>query len=274
MTQGRTEVAINTLPFWSRFVQSIDLRWDGQNCQRRHISRGAKIPVFDYRQGEGQVNALEGQLATERDTILVKAAQTRGGGLYRIYGISITKDGGLYVAEGDDKLEHHQYPGMSVQPCNQAQGPVCPSVEDQRSLENLVLDAFLKTFRMELKIDGSRRTIEMGPVVLYPGVGGIKSTISPSNGDVFNSNFMPIREGIVWNPSGAVDSNMVCLLEAAYDLYTPTWTTPTGTANGEPVSQDNPEIEGAVRTAIGRKWSQGYILNFHGREESPSSNVS
>ena len=270
----RQEIAVNTLPFWSRFILSLDLRYDGVTCFRTAINRGAQIPVFDYRKGEGNATALNGAQATARDTILVKAAQTRGGGRYTINGISITKDGYPYQTDDANGLDHQLFPPFSVQPCNGGSGPIVPSVEDGRSLNALMLQAFLQTFRMQLNIDGTRRTIEMGPVNLYPGQGGAKDTIDSSNGDVFVSNYMPIPEGIYWNPSGAVDSNMVVLLEAAYDLILPTWTTPTGTVNGEPVSEQNPEIDDANRTALGRVWSQGFVLNFHGREESPTSNVS
>lgn len=269
-----TEIAVNTLPFWSRFVIPMDLRYDGETCIQRLISRGTQIPVFDYRKGEANATALNGAQATARDTILVKAAQTRGGGRYTINGISITKDGAPYTVSDAHGLVHQLFPGMSVQPCNGDSGPLVPSVEDMRSLNSFLADSFLQTFRMQLNIDGSRRTIEMGPAILYPGQGGVKDSIESSNGDVFVSNYMPIPEGIQWNPSGAVDSNMVVQLEAAYDLDAPTWTTPAGTANGLPVSQENPEIAYANRTAIGRDWRQGWVLNFHGREESPTSNVS
>lgn len=268
------QIAVNTLPFWSRFVIPIDLRYDGATCIRRVISKGTKVPVFDYRQGEANATALNGAQATARDTILVKAAQTRGGGRYTINGLSITKDGMPYTVGDTKGLVHEIFPGMSVQPCNSDSGPLVPSVEDMRSLNNLMLQAFLQTFRVQLNIDGSRRTIEMGPAVLYPGQGGAKDSIESTNGDVFVSNFMPIPEGIFWNPSGAVDSNMVVELESTYDLDVPTWTTPTGTADGEPVSGENPEIPYANRTALGRDWQQGFVLNFHGREESPTSNVS
>lgn len=268
------EIAVNTLPFWSRFILPFDLRWNGTDCIRRIITQGTKIPVFDYRQGESAATALNGAQATERDTILTKAGQTRGGARYTILGMSITKDGMPYTNEAANGLSHGVYPPMSTQPCNGDSGPLVPSVEDMRSLNNLFLEAFLQTFLIDLKIDGSKRTIEFGPTLLYPGGGGAKDSIESANGDVFVSNFMPIPEGIFWNPSGSVDSNMVVRLEAAYDLDVPTWTTPTGTANGEPVTQDNPELDYANRTAIGRNWQQGFVLNFHGREESPTSNVS
>jgi hypothetical protein len=269
------QIAVNTLPFWSRFVVEYDLRYDGVTCIRRLITRGTRIPVFDYRQGEAQATALNGAQATARDTILVKAAQTRGGGRYTINGLSITKDGMPYEnAANSNGLTHQVFPAASVQPCNGDSGPLVLSVEDMRSLNNFTLQAFLQTFRVQLNIDGTRRTIEMGPALLYPGQGGAKDSIESANGDVFVSNFMPIPEGIFWNPSGAVDSNMVVQLEAAYDLDAPTWTTPTGTADGGAVTQENPEIPYANRTALGRQWQQGFVLNFHGREESPTSNVS
>lgn len=268
------EIAVNTLPFWSRFVLPFDLRYDGTNCQRTVIRQGTKIRAFDYRQGEANAQALNGAEATSRDTILVKPGQTRGGGRYSIHGISVTLDGMPYDSQSADGLTHDVWPAAAVQPCNNASGPLVSSVEDARSLRSAMLQAFLQAFRMDLKVDGSRRNIEFGPSILWPGIGGSKDLVNPNNGDTFISNYMPIPEGITWNPSGAVDSNMVLLFEADYNIRMPTWTTPTGTADGQPVSGENPEIPYANRTALGRNWLQGFVVNFHGREESPTSNVS
>ena len=275
MGQKITQIAVNTLPFWSRFIVGIDLRYDGVNCFRTVIQRGQRFRVFDYRQGENQAQALGGAEATERDTILTTAGKTRGGARYVIQGMSITKDGYPYTEGADSNgLEHELFPGFSEQPCNQENGPVVPSVEDMRSLNALMLQAFLMSTYTLINVDGVKRTLEMGPSPLYPGQGGAKDGIDSTNGDVFVSNFMPIPEAIVWNPSGAADSNFVVNLQAAYDIVVPTWTTPTGTANGLPVSVENPEITDAIRTALGRNWKQAFILNFHGQEQSPVSNVS
>lgn len=271
-------IAVNTLPMWSRFLVPFDLRWDGTNPARVVITRGQQIPVFNYKQGEGAVAALLGDPSTARDTILQTGAQTRGGALYDIRGISYTKDGEIYEMVDDPNNAaapkiHAYWPGMSVQAAN-GPAPICPTVEDWRALEAMLLAIFLGSFRTQINIDGTRRILEMGPSVLYPGVGGNKDSIVSSNGDVFNSNYMEINEGITWNPAGAADSNLIVLLEANYNVACPCWTTPTGTANGLPVSGTNPIIPGANRTAVGRKWILPMVCNFHGREESPTSAVS
>ena len=268
------QIAVNTLPFWSRFLLPFDLRYDGTNCQRTVITRGTRLRVFDYRQGEARAQALGGAQATARDTILVNAAQTRGGSRFSISGLSITMDGKAYTEADTEGLQHELWPSSGVQPCNGDSGPLVMSVEDERSMSSLFLQAFLQAFRVQLNVDGTKRAIEMGPPGFYPGTGGAKDTVDASNGDTFVSNYMPIPEGIQWNPSGSVDSNIIVTLEADYDVILPCWTTPTGTANGEAVSQENPEIPYANRTALGRDWRQGFFLNFHGREESPVSNVS
>lgn len=276
---GEQEIAINTLPFWSSLSISLDLRYDGTNLQRVQITRGSKIPVFDYKKGTANVTALEGALATARDTILVQPNQTRGGGLYRIFGVSLTKDGKIFERKNirdaiSDGLDHQWWMAASMQPGNGAFGPQTMSVEDFRSFDSWLASALLDIFALTIFIDGTKRTLEMGPCQIYPGVGGVKSNVDATNGDTFVSNYMPIEEGITWNPSGAVDSNLVVELEAAYQLTTPCWTTPYGTANGEPPSQENPEITDANKTPLGRVWTVRYIVNFHGREESPVSNVS
>ena len=269
---GKMEIAINTLPFWSRFVLPYDLHFDGVALVRTLFTRGFKVPVFDYRQGESSALALAGATATERDTILVKAAQTRGGGRYTIKGISITKDGLPYTSPGDGTrdagLIHELHPAFSLQPDNDpAVNPqMVMSPEDFRALDSLMQHLFNDFFRLELSIDGTRRVLEMGPAQIYPGVGGVKSTVDSTNGDTFQSNYMAIPEGIQWNPSGAVDSNMVLKLIAAYDAVVPTWTPPVPIA-GEVIANPKP-------TPIGRLWRQGYIVQFHGFEESPTSAVS
>lgn len=282
MTQPQ-EIAINTLPFWSRFEQQIDLRFDGTNLQRTIFSRGSTIPVFDYRRGESAVAALNQAQATARDTIQSKAGQTRGGSLYKIHGISVTKDGYPYErvinAQGTpvqnaEALTHRLWPPSTMQPGNGTFGPQVPTVEDFRGLDSFMVEILQKFFRMTINIDGTKRIIELGPSILYPGVGGPLSMVDATNGGTLVQNYMKIPEGMTWNPSGAVDSNLVVQLEAAYDCVVPTWTTPTGTANGLPVSGTNPQIPNANPTAIGRVWEQGWIINFHGAEVSPTSNIS
>jgi hypothetical protein len=274
----RQEIAINTLPFWSRFTLTYDLRFDpATGLVRTQFPAGFSIPVFDYRKGEQSVAALEGGRATPRDTILVQANQTRGGGLYRIHGISFTKDGWAYEKSGDGNrngLIHTLYPPSSSQPGNNAFGPQVPTPEDFRALDSLSYEVFQKYFRMEVQIDGTRRILEMGPTILYPGVAGPVSDVDTVNGAPFVVNFMKIREGITWNPSGAVDSNLLVALQAAYDCVTPTWTTPAGTADGEAPGPDNPLIPNAQPTSLGRQWTSAWIVNFHGYEESPTSNIS
>ena len=274
----KVAIAINTLPFWSRFTISTDLRWDGVNLFRTQFTAGFSIPVFDYRRGAQSASALEGSRATQRDTILVQANQTRGGGAYRIRGLSFTKDGEAYERSGvgnQDGTIHTMFPSTSVQPGNGASGPQCLSLADLGSLDSFMAQAFLKYFRTEIQIDGSKRILEMGPTILYPGVGGpTNGIVDTTNGQPFVANFMKLPEGIMWNPSGSSDSNLEVQLQASYQFRTPTFTTPNGTATGAPISVENPVLPGAVPTALGRLWTQGWICNFHGVEESPVSNIS
>lgn len=270
--QEVTQVAVNSLPFWSRIVQRFDLRWDGTNDRRNVITRGTKIRAFGYRQNGSNENALAGEMATERDTVVQEGGKTLGGARYIIHGLSIGVDGKPYDLGPDG--EHRVWPGMSQLPGNGGAGPQCPSLEDERSLLSTLASVFAQCFKVDIRIDGVRRTLEMGVPQFYPGQGGIKDSVASNNGDVFVSNYMPIPEAIVWNPSGAVDSNLVVQLEAAYTMTLPTWTTPYGTASGLPPDADHPVLEGAVPTALGRDWRQGFIVNFHGRAESPVSNVS
>lgn len=266
------EIAVNTLPFWSRFTLTSDLRFDpATGLFKTQFAAGFSIPVFDYRKGEQNVSALEGSRATARDTILVQANQTRGGGLFRIYGLSFTKDGWAYERSGEGSKNgtiHTVYPPNSLQPGNGGFGPQVLSVEDFRGLDSLMAEMFLKYFRTEIRVDGTRRILEMGPTIIYPGTGGPLSYVDTTNGGTLIHNFMKIKEGILWNPAGTVDSNLQVFLQAEYDAITPTWTNPTGTDDaGAP-------IPNAIPTAMGRKWTQGWICNFHGIEESPTSNVS
>lgn len=272
------QIAINTLPFWSRFTISADLRFDPSvGLFRTQFTSGFEIPVFDYRKGDQQASALEAARATARDTGLVKAAQTKGGGMYRIRGMSFTKDGNPYEKSGTGNkngIIHTLYPSSSAQPGNGGFGPQVMTVEDFRSFDSLMWQILCKYFRADLLVDGTERTLEFGPLSLYPGVNGPVSQVDTVNGSPFVGNYMPIEEGITWNPAGAVDSNMIVQLVAAYDCVTPTWTTPAGTANGLPATVDNPAIPGALPTALGRVWTQGWICNFHGYVENPTSNVS
>ena len=266
------EIALNSLPFWSRFTLSADLRYDGVNTFQTVISTGRQIPVFDYRKGEQNVTALEGATATARDTILVQANQTRGGGLYRIHGISYTKDGWAYVAtsaSNKNKTIHNKFPPSSLQPGNGTAGPLVMTVEDWRAMDSLMSHVYLDVVRTQINIDGTRRILEMGPAPFYPGVGGAAGgNVDTSNGGTFVANYLHIPEGIIWNPAGTVDSNFQIILEATYDLVLPTWTAPDGLApNGQPIPNANP-------TPIGRYWTQGWVTNLHGAEESPTSNVS
>jgi hypothetical protein len=277
------EIAINTLPFWSRFTLVADLRYNGVDPQRLLFTKGQEIAVFDYRRGESGVAPLNQANATARDTIQTKAGQTRGGSQYRIHGISITKDGYPYSrllgSDGEPvnnelALTHQLWPPSTMQSANGTLGPQVPTVEDFRGLDSFMYELLQKFFRMTLQVDGTKRLIEFGPTILYPGVGGPLGYVDTTNGGTMTRNFMMVPEGIVWNPSGAVDSNMVMLLEAAYNCLVPTWTTPNGTASGGPISPQNPVLVNANPTALGRVWEQGWIMNFHGREESPTSNVS
>lgn len=267
------EIAVNTLPFWSRFTLTLDLRFDPPTgLVKTQFPAGFSIPVFDYRKGEQNVSALEASRATARDTILVQANQTRGGGAFKIFGLSLTKDGWPYVRSGDGNkngIIHTLEPPNSMQPGNGGFGPQVLSVEDYRALDALCVQALLKYFRTEIRIDGTRRILEMGPTILYPGIGGPHGgNVDTTNGGTAVHNYMRIKEGVTWNPAGAVDSNLQVFLESAYDCLTPTWTQPTGLDDdGDPVADANP-------TAMGRKWTTGWIVNFHGHEESPTSNVS
>lgn len=278
------QIAINTLPFWSRFALDADLRYDGVNLYRRVLSSGSKVRAFDYRQGENNVNALQGQGATERDTILTKANETRGGGKVLIRGISITRDGEAYeVVEPNDanrpNASRNQttwslYPGTSHPAGNGDFGPQTPSAEDVRGLGVLFNMLFSQFQRVNMNVDGTRRILEMGPGILHPGINGATGDVYAANGSPYVTNFWYIPEGIEWNPAGAVDSNLTVDIMSAYDLDLPTYTTPFGTADGQPPSADNPPIDGAEPTPLGRLWRQAWIVNFHGAEESPTSDIS
>lgn len=278
------QVAINTMPFWSRFVLEADLRYDGVNPYRKILASGSKVKAFDYRQGEGNASALAGQTSTERDTILTKANETRGGGKVRIRGISFTRDGSPYEVIGENDVingsdadrggrSFRLFPGTSHTPANGVIGPVTPSAEDVRGLGVTFNMLFSQFNRVNINIDGTRRILEMGPGILHSGINGPTGDVFAANGTPYSTNYMWIPEGIEWNPAGAVDSNLVVDIMAAYDLWLPTYTTPTGTADGQAPSAGNPIIPDASPTPIGKKWRQAWIVNFHGAEESPTSLV-
>lgn len=278
MADQRTiELAENRLPFWSRFTLTANLRFDpAVGVFRIIFEPGLQIPVFDYRRGEGNVTALEGSRSTERDTILQKANETRGGEKYIIEGISITKDGYPYeranLGQVVDGLQHTLIPPSSVAPANGglvAVGGIVPTVEDFRALDSLMLEILQKYFFWELQIDGTRRILQMGPTILYPGVGGPQGgNVDTTNGGTFVANYMHIPETIQWNPSGVRDSNLVALLKSAYRCRVPTWTAPDG------LDDAGAAIPNAVPTALGRIWTQGWIMNFHGAAISPVSAIS
>lgn len=272
MSDSVQEIAINTLPFWSRFTLTVDTRWDGTNTINQAVSQGQSFKVFDYKQGDQAANALEGSVSTARDTILVVASQTRGGGQFEIRGISYTKDGWAYERSGanaKDGLIHTYFPPASIQPGNGAAGPIVPSVEDWRSFDSFFCGILLNNFRTQVNIDGTRRILEMGPLPYYPGVGGASGgNVDTQNGAAFVHNYMEIPELIIWNPAGTTDSNITILLECTYDVEIPTWTTPDGT------DRDGTPITGAVKTPLGRLWTQPWLCNFHGVEKSPTSDVS
>jgi len=271
MSDEIIELAENRIPYWSRFVVDADLRWDGTNATFEQFSKGAEIPVFDYRRTESGVGALGGANATARDTILNKANETRGGAAYMIKGISLTKDGYVYEAGGENSKKGliHSLPMPTAQPnANGTAGPSL-SVEDFRGLDSFMLELLQKYFLLQLEVDGTSRTIEFGPTILYPGTGGPSGgNVDTSNGGTYVHNYMSLGpEGIRWNPSGASDSTMTMKLTAAYDCVTPTFTTPTGVdKNGDPIA-------GAVPTSLGRLWTQGWIMSLHGTEVKPVSEV-
>lgn len=274
------EIALNTLPMWSRFTLTIDLRFDGVSTFKTQFTPGRIIPCFAYKQGDQTVRALEGSAGTDRDTILVQSAQTRGGALFDIKGMSITKDGWAYDRADSDAAgpgtKHTLFPPSSIPAANGALPPIILTVEDFRALDGLFAHVFNDFFHLNINVDGVQRTLTMGPVPFYPATGGTGATgnVDTTNGPAFVNNYTEIPEGIKWNPAGSVDSNMVANLIAAYECVTPTWTTPTGTANGEPVSGTNPTIANPNPTPIGRRWTQAFLLRFHGKEYKPTSNVS
>jgi len=274
---NQIQIAVNTLPLQSRLIVPFDLRYDGVSCIRTVITRGTELRGYGYKQNDTQVVELAGAMATERDTPLLKASETQGGSRYIIQGLSISVDGEPYdIPENDQNhgLDHWMWPASSELPCNQASGPLVLSVEDKRSLMSSLVQAFCQAYKLSIQIDGDSRTLQMGIPIFYPGQGGVKDTLATSNGDTFAANFMPIPETIAWNPGGTVDSNLVVLFRAKHSINMPTWTTPVGTANGLPASETNPLITDAVKTAMGRKWLQAFVVNFHGRREQPVSNVS
>ena len=269
------EIAENRIPYWSRFLTQVDLRFNGVDRFVTQLTAGFEIPVFDYRRGEQNVQALLGAKATKRDTIMTNASQTRGGAMYSITGFSITKDGYPYQQSENNQrgksgtIHGLPFPAGSIPAGNGGGEPDILSVEDFRSLDSFMLETLQKFFLLQITIDGTTRIIELGPSMLYPGVGGPSGgNVDTGNGSTFVSNYMHLKNPIYWNPAGAVDSNMSLLLTAAYDLVTPTFTAPDGlTPEGDPIVDPNP-------TPLGRVWTQGWILSMHGQEMKPTSQVS
>jgi len=271
-------IAVNTLPIFSRLVIPFDLRYDGVTCLRTVIQKGDELRAYGYKQNDTQVAELANARATSRDTPLLKSAETRGGSRFRIGGLSITVDGEPYDYPENDTnhgLSHYMWPASSELPCNQGSGPLVMSVEDKRSLMSSFVQAFLQSFKLEIEIDGDTRGLQFGIPAFYPGQGGTKDSVAATNGDVFASNFIPIPEGIMWNPSGTVDSNLILHFKAEHSIVFPTWTTPAGTANGLPYdAETNPKITDAIPTALGRYWRQAFMIDFHGVQEQPTSGLS
>lgn len=265
------EIAENRIPYWSRFITPVDLRYDGVNVFRQIFQAGFELPVLDYRRGEQQVTALNSARATARDTILNQANQTRGGAMYEIHGVTITKDGYAYEASGvgaQQGINHLVLPASSLAAANGTAGPIIPTVEDFRGLDSFLYEIFEKNFFMQLSIDGTSRIIEWGPTILHPGQGGPSSDVDTLNGGGFVGNYVHLKEPIYWNPSGTTDSSMKVNLVCAYNVSVPTFTAPTGLApDGTPIPNANP-------TPIGRLWSQAWILSLVGKEVKPTSQVS
>jgi len=266
--QQEIQIAENRIPYWSRFTVNYDLRYDGTNSERTIFTKGSKIVLFNYRRGESNVTALDGGLATDRDTILVQANQTRGGALYKIHGITLAKDSTPYeVLDSDGKRTTHKLPMFtSAAGANGATPQI--SVEDGRGLEAFSYAVFQKYFNLTLNIDGTKRIIEWGPSINYPGVSGpVGGNVATTNG-VLVGNHIHFIDGINWNPAGTSDSNMEVALEAAYDCVVDTFTAPDGNA------PDGTPITDAIPTTIGRDWTQGWIMRLEGVEISPTSQVS
>lgn len=273
--QQTIEIAENRIPYWSRFLTQVDLRYNGVDRFVTQLNAGFEIPVFDYRRGEQNVQALNGARSTIRDTILTNASQTRGGAMYAITGFSITKDGYPYqqspnTQQGKQGTIHGlPFPAGSNPAGNGGGAPDILSAEDFRGLDSFMWETLQKFFVLQLAVDGTSRTIEFGPSLLYPGTGGPSGgNIDTNNGSTFVANYMHLKNPIYWNPAGAVDSDMSILLKAAYDMVTPTFTAPDGLApDGDPIEDPNP-------TPLGRVWVQGWVLSMHGQELKPTSQVS
>lgn len=265
-------VAVNTLPFWSSLVLSAEARYAAAvGPVRTILNAGAKRRVFSYKQGEAGVTALEGEDATERDTILVEGTKTRGGSQYAIKGVSLTPDGLPYFMAPADPANgstHRMSWGAVVPP---APGSIpLPSPEDQIGLSAFMVNLLMANFRLDLKVDGSKRTVELGPATLYNAVGGLQGRQAHSVGQPFALNYYEIPEGIIWQPSGAADSNMVVELVCDRTIIIPQFVSADGIDPQTGVAY----VAGEQPSSLGQKWRQKWILNFHGQEISPTSDVS
>lgn len=271
MAEEVLDLAENRIPYWSRFIISADLRWDGVNTFRTLFNSGDTRRVFDYRRGSQSAQALEGAQSTIRDTLLTDANKTRGGAMYEIHGMSLTKDGYAYEVQdagaNQPHTQHRIFPPTAQPVANGGVGPVCPTVEDFRGLDSFMAEVFIKSWTVQVEIDGTTRALEWGPAILSPGQGGASSNVDTTNGSTFVSNYAYFREGIDWNPAGSSDSNFTVLLTAAYTVSVPTFTAPDGTFDGV-------AIPGAEPSSLGRIWSQGWVCSLHGTEIKPTSDVS
>lgn len=265
-------LAVNTLPFWSMIGLSADLRLVPGALTRVLFTAGTKRRAFSYKQGDGAVPALEGDQATERDTILVKATETRGGARYHIKGISVTPDGLPFWKDEADAtgLTVHDTLASVITPAPGSDANITP--EDLKGLTAFMVNMLMANFKMDLKVDGTKRTIELGPVTFYNAVGGLVGHEAHSIGQPFAMNYYEIPEGIDWNPSGAKDSNMVVEFVADRTVIVPQYVSADGI---------NPATHAAYgaelnlqKSGLGRNWCQRWLVNFHGQEISPTSDVS
>lgn len=265
-------VAVNTLPFWSAFVLSAEARYAAAVGPLRTIfNAGAVRRVFAYKQGDAGVQALEGEDGTERDTILVDATKTRGGAQYSIKGISLTPDGLPYTMGRADPTngQTHRMTWPAVVPGAPGSQPL-PTPEDMSGLTAFMVNLLMANFRLDLKVDGSKRTIELGPATLYNAVGGLQGRLAHSVGQPFALNYYEIPEGITWQPSGSADSNMVVALISDRNVVIPQFVS----ADGIDPNTGLPYIAEEQPSSLGQKWRQKWIVNFHGQEISPVSDVS
>lgn len=280
-----SKIAINTLPFWTAIEWTFDLRWSPSyvgepgDGTRRVIPRGEDRNGFSYAKDANEATALEGRRATERDTPLTQKGSTRGGAIYRIFGISVTPDGGPFdktvvqssPPRANDGLNMYRpIPGTELAANGTVPGLVQPDVETLRGLDAALTDALLSHMNLFLTIDGTRRSLPLGPLPYYPGTGGTEGTVFSGNGLRAWDNYMQIPEGMRWNPQGSSDSVMEVSMECAYDVVMATYTA----ANGIDPATGEAYAVPFDRSALGRQWTKRLLVNFHGTEESPLSDVS